>query len=269
MFCRYYKVELVRRAFHEHSLADAIGLGWRMVRGSVMGPRRVVFAMDVPVAQEVKPVAIPNFELQGLTGWSVVRQGLYEPLAHERRHLPDEPESFCAHGACFWVGRLQSSIVAMGLSRAGAGAAPYFLPLDSSEALLSHFVTLPAFRGRGLYYAMLTQIIHNLMAAGTSRFLIDCSDWNTSSLSAIERVGFRVIGHGIVKRRGRLVWRPLKQTAALTPALVSPGSVAATGAVLQSHAGRPGFDGSSAGAGHGAPGVQARRSAADYRGTRP
>jgi RimJ/RimL family protein N-acetyltransferase len=72
--------------------------------------------------------------------------------------------------------------------------------------VISHSVTIPEYRGKGLYPAILKEVIHELADQGFKRFYIDCADWNRPSNRVIERIGFSLIGRGKCKRKGRLAW---------------------------------------------------------------
>lgn len=212
MFHRFYKTELIARAFHENSLPAALGLTCRMARSWLWGHHRIIYALDHAQALGLESLQIAGFEVQGLLGWDEVHRELYEPLKDELRHLPTNPKVFCQSGACFWIGRLDGKIASFGMSRIGSGAEPYFLPIQPAEAVLSHFVTLPEYRGRSLYRAMLIHIMQSLTPAGIDRFLLDCNDWNVASCKTVERVGFTPIGHGVINHRGKMTWQPLAGT---------------------------------------------------------
>jgi GNAT superfamily N-acetyltransferase len=73
--------------------------------------------------------------------------------------------------------------------------------LPHAELYLWDFVTLPAFRGRGVYPQLLQAIIR--AEDGISRFWIGYEGRNLASARGIEKAGFRVVGD-LVVRDGQL-----------------------------------------------------------------
>jgi CelD/BcsL family acetyltransferase involved in cellulose biosynthesis/GNAT superfamily N-acetyltransferase len=66
------------------------------------------------------------------------------------------------------------------------------LAFDDGAVSLYGFYVLPEFRGRGLYQALLSEILERRFAAGATIAYIGVVESNTASRVAIERVGFRV-----------------------------------------------------------------------------
>jgi len=182
-----------------------MGLVGRILRSQVFGQRRLIFALSATEAMQVPPIVIEGYQVRWLAGWPRVRQELYEPLGCHRRHLPDEPQQLSEEGAWFWVGWLEGQAANVGVSRMGDKVGRFFFPLTARQCLLSHFDTLPDFRGRGLYRAMLVHIMHEMRTRGVETFFIDCSDWNTASRRGIEHVGFHVVATGVEGRTLRLL----------------------------------------------------------------
>ena len=65
---------------------------------------------------------------------------------------------------------------------------------------LYDFHTVPEFRGRRLYQALLTHILHTRFAEGAELAYIMVRDTNVASRKAIERVGFRVVAVDEISR---------------------------------------------------------------------
>ncbi len=66
------------------------------------------------------------------------------------------------------------------------------LEFAPNSVSLYDFYTIPEFRGRRLYQALLTEIMRTRFAEGAERAYIMVQDTNVASRKAIERVGFRL-----------------------------------------------------------------------------
>ena len=79
------------------------------------------------------------------------------------------------------------------------------LQFDSGAASLYAFYTVPEFRGRGLYQALLNRILEWHFKAGVKLAYITVLENNVPSLSAIEKIGFKRIQRNEVRRIGSVV----------------------------------------------------------------
>ena len=232
MLGTYYKVDLLTRAFREcrplqgdsHGLADhPYAAVLRMaLRVRVCGGTE----LDL-----VPPLEVPGFQIECLSTMAEVER-LNLELRSYPQLLPDDPHRLRALGALFWVGRVGGQLAALGASRRGAPMGHYFFPLMNNCVVLSHFATVPQFRGRGLYPALLVHILHQLAGTQIEYFVIECSDWNVGSQRGIERAGFRHIGYGKVTRRSRLSWHPLLPPAT-APTRIQEASIQSTSCEAQ------------------------------------
>lgn len=217
---RYYKLDLFTRVLRRGNPWRAIRLAWQVVRSRLFYEKRHVYWLSASDLARVPEPAVTACQIECLSSPSQI-----EELDRELRALPqvlhDDLRNLQAGGALFWVGRINAELTILGISQRGNRLDRYYFPLVSSVAVLSHFATLPAFRGRGLYPSLLAHILRQLAAAGVEYFLIECCDWNTASQQGISRAGFRHIGYGKVTRRGGLSWRPLSPA----PAAPSPEPV--------------------------------------------
>jgi len=84
------------------------------------------------------------------------------------------------------------------------------LEFAPNSVSLYDFYTIPEFRGRRLYQALLTHILRTRFAEGAERAYIMVQDTNVASLKAIERVGFRLV---MVDEINRVFgWKKLRHT---------------------------------------------------------
>lgn len=82
------------------------------------------------------------------------------------------------------------------------------LKLTSGERYLWDFLTLPAWRGRGIYPHLLQAVIARELGEGVDRFWIGHEAENAASARGILRAGFRPVGELLVLDPGRFVLAP-------------------------------------------------------------
>jgi hypothetical protein len=208
----YYKLDLVTRALRTWHPISAIRLLWQVLRTHLFYEWKYVYGLDPSELHRVPVLDVPGYHIECLSTLAEL-QHLEQELRECPGLLPDNVMRLHAFGALFWVGRMNGRLASLGVSRRGALARDYFWPLAPSCVMLSHFGTVPGFRGRGLYPAMLAHILRELAPDHVEHFVIDCGDWNMGSRRGIEHAGFRHIGYGKATVRGRLSWYPLPPEA--------------------------------------------------------
>ena len=106
--------------------------------------------------------------------------------------------------AVYWAAYLDDRVAGTMLSRSAVHFRRWFVPLESQDMVLFRARTLPAFRGRGVYPALMRHMIaQDLRPEGHA--YVDCRVYNTPSARGIERAGFRKIA----------TMKPLSRQAAL------------------------------------------------------
>ena len=113
--------------------------------------------------------------------------------AHLQRNLPDFPDDAVVHFA-----RVGGAVASWGISLAPGASWPItetdtVLMMAPDSACLVAFETQPEYRGRGIYKALLREILRSRFASGSKWAYIWCEESNTPSRAAIERVGFTFI----------------------------------------------------------------------------
>jgi RimJ/RimL family protein N-acetyltransferase len=201
-----YKLQTAKLAILKNPLIGVL-TAYRIVRAKVVGARRPMFTLTGSDIGKVPVIEIPDYRIECFSTWPDMSCSLQKELSQNRNYLEwDNAEKLFEQGGKLWVGRLCGQLANVGWSRQGNMVHLWFFPLTPTWYVISHCVTLPEFRGLGLYPAMLSYIAHTLCSQGAERFFIDCSDWNLSSIQGIKKVGFQKIGYGVHKRNGRLIW---------------------------------------------------------------
>jgi RimJ/RimL family protein N-acetyltransferase len=68
------------------------------------------------------------------------------------------------------------------------------LRLDQKDAEIKYCLTLPGFRGQGLYPRVLEAVAHHLRSKGANNVFICVHEENRSSVKGIEKAGFKRVG---------------------------------------------------------------------------
>lgn len=141
-------------------------------------------------------------------------------------------QRFLSGRRCF-VARVAGTIAAYGWVSQGAesiGELERTMRMQPGEAYIWDCVTLPAFRRRGLYVALLRHIVGVLRAEGLRRLWIGASLDNTPSIRGFRSAGFRPVLRLIYLRVLGLRGNWLVGDAAAPAALVADARHALSGA---------------------------------------
>ncbi len=201
-----YACELLKQTVAGRKYSDALSLAVRIIRGRVFGQQRLVFELFADKFPNFPVYEIADYRIESLEPGSILDASLGEELAAHCRYIWWDNQQLLSEGGTLWIGRLHGRLSNVGWSRAGNKVRTYFFPLQPNDILLSHFVTLPAFRQRGLFRSIMAFMLCKLALQHAKRFYIDCCDWNIPSIRGIERFGFRRIGCGSVGPGDRLIW---------------------------------------------------------------
>jgi hypothetical protein len=116
-----------------------------------------------------------------------------------------ESERRC-YGA--WVGERLAAYGWVSFAEEWVGELRLELRLQPGEAYIWDCATLPEFRQKGLYSALLVFIVNELRGETASRFWIGADLDNLPSQKGIARAGFRPVAHLLIERQlgMRMVW---------------------------------------------------------------
>ncbi|MHB8499924.1 MAG: GNAT family N-acetyltransferase [Candidatus Acidiferrales bacterium] len=143
---------------------------------------------------DVGPVCPDGCSLARVAGTACVAD---HDLAIEAMRAAGEPIGLVAprfaHGDEFFGWLAGGRVVSFGwVTYQDRAVGPIQLAEASGRAFLYNFHTLEAYRGRGLYPALLLAVRHVLGLQNVTEFVIDVDVLNTASAMAIEKVGFVV-----------------------------------------------------------------------------
>lgn len=190
--------------------------------------RGTLWAMELVDAPSPAPASSPA----GVT-FDEVLPGDAAPLAAVMG-LPDPQavsERF-AHGRRCFVARIAGAIAAYGWASTGTeriGELERTIRMLPGEVYIWDCATLPAFRRRGLYGALLRHMVSVLRGEGARRLWIGASRDNAPSIRGFRSAGFRPVIRLVYLRvlGVRRIWLKGDETA--PPALVAAARRALTG----------------------------------------
>lgn len=205
---RYHRIELIKRSFQRDGLAAFILTCGRLVRSGLYGQHRLIY-VSRSFDRAAEPT--PQNEHDGMMVCSHVTLNTIPPYIQEqldqnRRYIWWNYREMLARGIRHWCAESAGALVGLAVTRLPDEIDRYFFPLQSPAILISHCVTLPGFRGNRIYPRMLSAIMAQMRSDGCGPFIIDCADYNESSRVVIERSGFALLGRGVHKRNGTLLW---------------------------------------------------------------
>jgi RimJ/RimL family protein N-acetyltransferase len=204
----HYTMELMKNVLQARRPGEFVSLLCRIGRGKFLRQHRSVFRLGPDRGPRPPLPAIPQYTMASFNSWSQVDPATQRDLRENGRAIWWDTRQFMEAGGWVWTGRLDGRLANIGGCRTGDRMDAYFFPLPPRCVVFSHFVTLPAFRGRGLFQFLLIVMIHRLIDEGIDEFFIDCADWNLASIRGFRRAGFRFIGTGVVRGNGGLLWYP-------------------------------------------------------------
>ena len=98
-----------------------------------------------------------------------------------------------------WLALVNGQFASRQWTRSGAHFRKWFLPLRGDDLVFFGAYTIKAFRGRRINPALKREIMARELH-GDGKAYVDTQEWNTASMHALGKVGFKPIG---VIRRGR------------------------------------------------------------------
>lgn len=193
-----YNYTIIKKLIFSGRVFTALWVCYRVLRGKLLGGDfRNIYALAGSNVRNICSDQMHDYEINRFNSWSELNE-------HSRKELSDccggdlkDITKLFDDNGCLWIGRLRGKITNLGWSRLGNKVAIWFFPLSPRWAILSHFETLPEQRGKGLYPKLLSHIMNELGKQGVEGYIIDCADWNLPSGQGIEKLGFKLIGHGV------------------------------------------------------------------------
>jgi hypothetical protein len=172
-------------------------------RAKFLSDHRLVFEQ---AANEVRDESSASLCVIEHKDWSSIPPEFRSTLVAHTRQLQWDLQDTVESGGTLWLGLEHGLIEGFAITRRGDQLERYFFPLNADCIVISHCMTLQAFRGRGIYPALLQSILLRL-STSCDRFYIDCTDYREASARGITKAGFHFIGRGICHRNGRLEWK--------------------------------------------------------------
>jgi GNAT superfamily N-acetyltransferase len=203
----YYRLTLLKHALCSRDARLFLRLLLKMARSAIFGQQRLVYQLMAADVKSLPSTHVDDYITKAILSSDMDNDTLRNELVGYEDYIGVYAKRPSANKKWLWVGYLKGKVAHIAWSTAGDEVSRYFFPLDPNWVLISHCVTLPQYRGLGLFRASLSYIVHTLNDKGFQRFYIDCNAWNHASTQAIQRAGFQLIGFAKHKRKGQLIFR--------------------------------------------------------------
>jgi RimJ/RimL family protein N-acetyltransferase len=202
----HFKLNLLKRTLSSRDFQSFIKLLLAIGRSTMFGSQVLIFQLTPSDIKKVSSIHVADYVTKLILCWDMTNESLKDKFEKYKRYVMQDPATALRSGKWLWVGYLEDQVAHVAWTTTGDKVGKYFFPLSPDSVLISHCVTLPEYRGMGLFPATLLQVASTLANRGFKCFYIDCQAWNFPSRRGIELAGFRLIGLGKHKRNGRLVF---------------------------------------------------------------
>lgn len=101
---------------------------------------------------------------------------------------------FFERGAKLWIAKLESEVVGLQWTTVAGFNGFYSMPILQNETIVCAVEVFPAFRGRGIWPAMMSSVNSYYKKQGIARSYVKIKLWNKPSLKSIAKTNARRIG---------------------------------------------------------------------------
>lgn len=209
-----HRIQLLRRALREGPVAFA-RLARMMLRDILLYQKTLVFALSTEGVAELPRRPLIEVELREYRSWEGVEPPVRKMLEDRRDDFWWNTQEWLSLGWRMWAGFVGGDLAIVCWTRDHTQSSRFCIPLQPDETLIWQTSTAAAYRGRGIFGAVLDHVVRQLTAEGNRRLYVCCLESNMASRRGIERCGFRPIGYLMIKAGGAWTW---------VPDLVEPGS---------------------------------------------
>ena len=149
--------------------------------------------------QPTDSCALPGLTVEKLSSEQAIDFALSSAIGTsmgERRF--DVMKKLFRRGCEMWIGRLNGQVAGICWSKCDNVGDKYYVRLTKADAVILSCIVFPEFRGRGIYPAMLENMVRTMMGHNSvRRVFIDCKSWNAPSVRGILKAGFHPIGKAL------------------------------------------------------------------------
>lgn len=205
-----YRIEVLKRSLkkgHIYFFRQILC----MLKTYILGRRYCVF--EFYAKQDISSTAVqfPELKISTYDKWEQIGDILKKQIQEEKKWLHWEFNDWLLKGWTLWIGTVDDNIAIVAWTRPGGNdCSDFFFPISLNWRLIWQTTTMPSFRGRGLYPAMLQHICEQFKGEGVEKIYIHCLDYNLPSIKGIQKAGFKKIGTALeTKWKLRRIWYPV------------------------------------------------------------
>lgn len=155
----------------------------------------------------VKKFLDPNvMSISCFENWESIPSDLQKDLKLcEESYLWWKMQDGFSKGWLLWIGSVNGELVTFSWTRAAHLSDDFFVDLDDRSLLIWETMTRPEFRGKGYFPAIISHICDTSFKQGIDKVYASCRDYNFPSKATLIKIGFSIIGHGVINRKNNKI----------------------------------------------------------------
>lgn len=202
------KVILLRSAYRR-GLTSFLRQFWATFADVFLRRKHLIFRIDARDVTNFDTSGLPVLDCREITQWDDMPEHLGTRLEDPDENLEWGHKSWFGHNRRCWLGELEGQPACLMWWLDHTQSEHFFYDVPEGSEILFQTVILPEFRGRRLYYSLLSDLMRARIADGIEAFYGSCHEYNTTPARNMTRLGFKYIGAVRESRlTGRRRWVP-------------------------------------------------------------
>jgi len=182
--------------YRRHGLPATARRTWLAVQRSLFSSRSVLFYCDL-ATQTSPPRDLPTFlKVERIKSLAELNHGDLEAMTsfwNPKLAEKSMKERFNL-GASLWLIKSHDKLAGYGWTLQGRTVEPHYFPLGHDDVQFIDFYVFPKYRGRGIDWFLMTQILHRLAVEGLGRAFGEAGEWNQASIASFRMSRFDCLG---------------------------------------------------------------------------
>lgn len=205
----YYKIRLLKSAVRK-GLKTTLSQFYYIARDYLWRIcHQRVYTIESSQRDSLPTLTVDGFSEHIYDSWEEIPVAYRNVLQDKNKGIWWDSQEWLSKNIRLWLGTIDDKPAVLSYLCTGNQVRNFYFQM-SKKCLFVRFVyVLPEYRGRKLMSLLLTHIVHKSFNDDFECVCCITDEYNIPSRNSIERVGFRLIGNGITKRRtGRRIWFP-------------------------------------------------------------
>lgn len=187
------KVILLRSAYRR-GLGTFFRQLWMTVADILLRRKFLIFRIDARDVTKFDTSGLPVLDCREITRWDDMPDHLRVRLEDPAEGLEWGQKSWFGQNRRCWLGELDGQPACLMWWLNHTESEHFFYDVPEGAEILFQTVIFPEFRGRRLYYSLLSDLMRARMSNGIEAFYGSCHEYNTTPARNLSRLGFKYIG---------------------------------------------------------------------------